>query len=90
MLPEDFELAARFVKDRSGLVLTRDKVYLLENRLIESLRDFNPNCLPVYSRDVLGRIRSGDPSWVSMVPPQVAERIKERNLFGYKQPPATT
>jgi hypothetical protein len=64
--------------------------YLLENRLIEGLRDFNPNCLPVYSRDVLSRIRAGDSSWVSMVPPPVATRIKERNLFGYKRPPATT
>ena len=34
--------------------------YLLENRLIESLRDFDQQCLPIYSRDVLARIRCGD------------------------------
>ena len=39
MSPEDFELAARFIKERSGLVLTRDKVYLLENRLMPVVRD---------------------------------------------------
>ena len=39
MSPEDFEAAARFVKDRSGLVLTRDKAYLIENRLMPVVRD---------------------------------------------------
>ena len=38
MTPEEFENAARFLKDRSGLVLTRDKTYLLENRLIPVVR----------------------------------------------------
>ena len=33
MKPEDFEAVSRLVKDRSGLVLTPDKVYLLESRL---------------------------------------------------------
>jgi len=58
--------------------------YLVENRLIESLRDFDPNCLPIFSRDVLEKIRKGDESWVKMVPPIVAARIKERKLFGHQ------
>ena len=33
MKPEDFDLFATTVKQRSGLVLTRDKAYLLESRL---------------------------------------------------------
>jgi chemotaxis protein methyltransferase CheR len=33
MKPEDFEAVSRLVRDRSGLVLTPDKVYLLESRL---------------------------------------------------------
>lgn len=57
--------------------------YLVENRLIESLRDFDKACLPVFSRDVLARIRSGDPSWERMTPPPVAEVIKRRRLLGY-------
>ncbi len=56
--------------------------YLLENRLIESLKDINERCLPIFSRDVLAKIRSGDASWESMVPPQVAGIIKERKCFG--------
>ncbi len=57
--------------------------YLVENRLIESLRDFDESCLPIFSRDVLGMIRTGDPAWESMVPPAVGQMIKERKLFNY-------
>lgn len=60
--------------------------YLVENRLIESLRDFDERCLPIFSRTVLANIKSGDPSWEEMVPPQVAAMIKERKLFGYQGP----
>ncbi|MFA6545266.1 MAG: TonB-dependent receptor [Limisphaerales bacterium] len=57
--------------------------YLVENRLIESLRDFDERCLPIFSRDVLGQIRAGDPAWEGAVPPAVAQIIKERKLFNY-------
>ena len=57
--------------------------YLVENRLIESLRDFDERCLPIFSRDVLAKIRAGDPAWETMVPPAVAQMIKERKLFNY-------
>ncbi|HSV29628.1 MAG TPA: protein-glutamate O-methyltransferase [Candidatus Omnitrophota bacterium] len=33
MRPEDFDFIAKMLKDRSGLVITRDKAYLLESRL---------------------------------------------------------
>ncbi|CAA7616185.1 Chemotaxis protein methyltransferase 1 [Candidatus Terasakiella magnetica] len=33
MRPEDFDFVAKMLKDRSGLVITRDKAYLLESRL---------------------------------------------------------
>ena len=55
----------------------------IENRLIESIRDYDQDCLPIFSRDVLNRMRSGDPGWESMVPPVVAEIIKRRKLLGY-------
>ncbi len=55
--------------------------YLLENGYIEGLRDIDQRCLPILSREVLAKIRSGDPSWESMVPEQVARIIKERRLF---------
>jgi hypothetical protein len=58
--------------------------YLVENRFIEPLRDFNETCLPIFSRDVLTKIRCGDASWETMVPAQVAQMIKARNLFDCK------
>jgi hypothetical protein len=58
--------------------------YLVENRFIEGLRDYDEHCLPIFSRDVLKKLRSGDKSWEEMVPPQVATIIRERNLFGCK------
>jgi len=56
--------------------------YLMENRCIESLRDYDEKCLPIFSRDVLSKLRSGDKSWEESVPPEVAQIIRERNLFG--------
>ena len=47
-----------------------------------SATDVNGN-LPIFSRDVLRRMREGDPSWVFMVPPGVALLICQRQLLGY-------
>ncbi len=41
MVPDDFEYAARLMKERSGLVLTRDRGYLLESRLMPVVRQHN-------------------------------------------------
>lgn len=41
MKPEDFELFSVLVKQRSGLVLTPDKAYLLESRLVPVARKWN-------------------------------------------------
>jgi hypothetical protein len=58
--------------------------YLIENRFIEGLRDYDETVLPIYSREVLQKIRSSDKTWEAMVPPQVAAMIRDRNLFGCK------
>ena len=60
--------------------------YLVENQLIEGIRCFDATCLPIYSRDVLSRLRRGDSSWETMTPPAVAALVKERRLFGYREP----
>jgi nicotinic acid mononucleotide adenylyltransferase len=57
--------------------------YLLENHFIQAIQDYNEACLPIFSRDVLARIKKSDASWEKMVPPKVAEIIKERKLLGY-------
>lgn len=58
--------------------------YLVENRLIESLRDYDDQCLSIFSREVLARLQAGDATWENEVPPQVARIIKERGLLGYR------
>ena len=58
--------------------------YMLENLYIQGVVGFSETCLPIFSRDVLAKIRQGDGSWQDMVPPQVAALIKDRKLFGYK------
>jgi hypothetical protein len=55
--------------------------YLVENHFIQGLRDIDERCLPILSRDVLARIRAGDPAWETMVPPEVAALIRTRRLF---------
>jgi hypothetical protein len=42
--------------------------------------------LHIFSRDVLKRIKENDAAWEHMVPPEVAEMVKHRQLFGYRDP----
>jgi hypothetical protein len=57
--------------------------YLLENRFIESLSGCNLDLLPIFSKDVAAKIQKHDPSWQTMVPPEVANVIRQRGLFGH-------
>jgi hypothetical protein len=59
--------------------------YLVRRGSFVQLDNFNSNYLPIFSRDVLKRIANGDDSWSEMVPPQVAEIIRSRGFFGYKE-----
>ena len=56
--------------------------YLLDNERIESLEHQDEPGLRVRSSEVLARLRRGDPTWESTVPPSVASAIKRRRLFG--------
>jgi chemotaxis protein methyltransferase CheR len=58
MTPDDFEYAARLMKERSGLVLTRDKGYLFENRLMPVVREHNFRSV----RELVSALRAGDPA----------------------------
>ncbi len=78
----------------SGAVLTAETfpipaplkhlyAHLLENRFIESIRNFNPALLPIRSRAVLTRIHAGDSGWEESVPAAIVEIIKRERLFGF-------
>lgn len=56
MIPDDFEYAARLMKERSGLVLTRDKGYLLENRLMPVVRQHSFKSF----HELVAALRAGD------------------------------
>ena len=56
--------------------------HLRENRCIRSLEQFNPDFLPIRSRDVLDKIKAGDPSWEKLVPPPIVAVIRRKRLFG--------
>lgn len=45
MRPEDFDYLSKFLKERSGLMLTMDKVYLLESRLTPISRKYGHDSL---------------------------------------------
>ncbi len=58
--------------------------YLVDRGFIRQIAKYNESYLPIFSRDVLTKIKSGDESWPTMVPQVVAEIIKKRGLFGYR------
>ena len=59
--------------------------YLVGRGSFVQLDNYNPEYLSIFSRDILKRIASGDESWDTTVPPQVAELIRQRGFFGYRK-----
>jgi hypothetical protein len=60
--------------------------YLAGRGSFVHLDSYKPDYLPILSPDVLQRIASNDDAWQAMVPPEVAELIKQRAFFGYHRP----
>ena len=58
--------------------------HLVDSGLIRQLENVNRDYLHIFSRDALNRIRAGDPTWETMVPPEVATVIKSRRFLGYR------
>ncbi len=58
--------------------------YLIENEFIQEISDYNPDYLRIHPPETLAQLQSGDPTWESMVPPEVSRLIKERHFFGYR------
>ncbi len=59
--------------------------HLLEHGRVKQLDNFDESVLHIFSRDVLKRIKEYDASWQDMVPPEIAEVIKLRAFFGYRE-----
>lgn len=58
--------------------------HLLENQHIVDIQRCNPAALGIHHKEVLKKIRDGEPEWESDVPEMVAALIKEKGLFGHK------
>ena len=56
--------------------------HLVERGRIKQLDNFDESVLHIFSRDVLKRIKENDAAWEHMVPPEVAEMVKRRQLLG--------
>lgn len=60
--------------------------YLVANKFILNIPGKIASQLHVKSHEVNEMIRSGNPDWEKYVPMVIANKIKEKNLFGYKKP----
>ena len=59
--------------------------YFKLNKRIVDIKDYNPNHSEIYSREILNKIANHESGWENQVPEGVAEMIKERGMFGYKE-----
>ncbi len=58
--------------------------YLRGRGMVKPLENVDESVLHIFSRDVLRRIKEGDPEWEAMVPAEIAEVIRRRRFFGYE------
>jgi len=59
--------------------------YFKHNKRIVNIENYNPDYSEIYSRIILDKIANHIPGWEEEVPEGVAELIKERGMFGYKE-----
>lgn len=60
------------------------KYFKLNQRIID-IKNYNPDFSEIYSRDILNKIANHERGWEKQVPQEVADMIKERGMFGYKE-----
>lgn len=54
------------------------------NGKVVDITDYNPEIMKIFSREVLSMIEKHEDGWEEMLPPGVAEIIKEKKLFNCK------
>ncbi len=59
--------------------------YLSRRGSFVDLDNYKPDYLPILSRDVLREIGAGEDGWEQKVPAEVADLVKKRGFFGYRQ-----
>lgn len=95
LFKNDLQLYVYPLKQNNGLVtaanieiaeeLRQLYGYLRDRGCIKDLENYRPECLDIFSREVLQKIGACDPGWRNMVPEAVAQVIQERSYFGYSK-----
>jgi chemotaxis protein methyltransferase CheR len=75
--PSDYEYLRKLVKDRSGLVLSTDKQYLVESRLLPLARKNNLNGIS----DLVTRLKGGGPERLTV---DVVEAMTTNETFFFR------
>ena len=57
--------------------------YLVENKFIIDIENFDESILSIFSNNVISKIKSGESGWEDCVPDTVAQFIKDNCLFDY-------
>ena len=57
--------------------------HLKENKFIEDITSYQPDVLKIYSGEVLAKIHSADERLSKLIPPQIFELIRAKQLFGW-------
>lgn len=60
--------------------------YFKLNDRIYDIKNNHPEYLNIYSHQIIEKIMSGEDTWNEYLPDGVADLIKERGMFGYKNP----
>lgn len=59
--------------------------FFKHNGKIVDITDYNPDVSEIFSREVLDMISKGIDGWEKMLPPGIADQIKEKKLFSYSK-----
>ena len=54
------------------------------NGKIVDIFDFESEYLSIFSREILSKIKKGKKDQINQLPPEIAEKIMENNMFGWK------
>ena len=60
------------------------KYFKINDRIVD-IENFNPNYSEIYSREILKKITNNEAGWEAQLPEGVAQMIKERGMFGYRE-----
>jgi len=59
--------------------------FFKKNGKLVNIDDFDKDILDIFSRTILKMILNGETGWEEMLPPGIADTIKQKRLFGYSR-----